>query len=153
MATKLNPITDLTDAEILALVKSGRVKVTTAKRSTTYRVADPAKVTTSGVGTPLKDTTAPAMFAKGLTFATWLDNANGDPVKRRAYRDPSANAWLLVDARGLRDGEIEACAREWNANAVEVKVYGTCHVFAVPRANAKAKPTATKPTATKRATK
>lgn len=106
---KNTDINKLTRAQLIALFESGAVKVATPKREkTAYRIANPDKVAPGGVRTPLAG--LDDMFGKGLTFATWLDNSTGDPVKRRAYKGDN---WLLVDSRGISKDDVLAIATAW----------------------------------------
>ena len=108
----------LTKAELIALMTSGAFKAVTPKREkTAYRIANAEKISPNGVRTPLAgfDDT----HGKGLTFATWLDTSNGEPVKRRAFK---GNGWLLVDTRGISKDDIKAIAREYFGKDVAGKV-------------------------------
>jgi hypothetical protein len=65
-----------------------------------YRICNPEK--TCVVGTPLRATE----YAKGKTFATWLDN----DAKRRAY---DGVTFLVVDTRGIAKADILEIAKAW----------------------------------------
>ncbi len=108
----------MTRAQLIALFESGAVKVATPKREkTAYRIANPDKVSPNGVRTPLAG--FDDKHGKGLTFATWLDSTNGEPVKRRAFK---GDGWLLVDTRGIEKDDIKAIAREFFGRDVAGKV-------------------------------
>ena len=114
----MSDLSKLTKSELLALIASGALTTATPKREkTAYRIANPEKVSPNGVRTPLAG--FDEAHGKGLTFATWLDNTNGEPVKRRAFK---GDGWLLVDTRGISKEDIKAIAREFFGRDVAGKV-------------------------------
>lgn len=111
-------LSKLTRAQLLALIESGALKVSTPKREkTAYRIANPDKVSPNGVRTPLAG--FDDAHGKGLTFATWLDSSNGEPVKRRAFK---GDGWLLVDTRGITKDDIRSIARAFFGKDIAGKV-------------------------------
>ena len=112
-------LSKLTKADLLALIASGSLTTAKPKREkTAFRIANAEKVSPNGVRTPLAGLGDDA-HAKGLTFATWLDNSNGEPVKRRAYK---GDGWLLVDTRGITKDDIKAVAKAFFGRDVAGKV-------------------------------
>ena len=118
----MNELNKLTKAELLALIESGSFKPVKAKREKlAYRITNPEK--SCVVGTPLKATHAE--FAKGKTFAVWLDSVEGESVKRRAY---DGGSFLVVDTRAITKEDITAIAKAWSPRAKGSPV-GNCVVF------------------------
>lgn len=99
-------------AELLALIATLSEQVATlqatpkqraprvAKPKLAYKITNPEK--SCVVGTPLRGTE----FAKGKTFATWLDN----DAKRRAY---DGVTFLVVDTRGISKSDVLDIAKAW----------------------------------------
>lgn len=112
-------LSKMTKADLLALIASGALTTAKPKREkTAFRIANADKVSPNGVRTPLAGP-GDDTHAKGLTFATWLDTSNGEPVKRRAYK---GNGWLLVDTRGISKDDIKAVAKAFFGRDVAGKV-------------------------------
>ena len=116
-------LNNLTKAQLLALVADGTLKVATPKREkTAWRIANPEKISPIGRRTPLaigKDDT----FARGLTFASWLDRSGDEPVKRFAVRPlDGSKSWLVVDTRGIEKDDIKAIALKFFGKDVAGKV-------------------------------
>jgi len=111
-------LSKLTKSELIALMTSGAFKAVTPKREkTAFRIANPDKVSPNGVRTPLAG--MDDAHGKGLTFATWLDSSQGEPVKRRAFK---GDGWLLVDTRGISKEDVRAIAKAYFGKDVAGKV-------------------------------
>lgn len=112
----------LTKAELIALMTSGAFKAVTPKREkTAFRIVNAEKVSPNGVRTPLAG--MDDVHGKGLTFATWFENSNGEPVKRRAFRPlDGSKAWLLIDTRGVTKDDVRAIAHAFFGRDVAGKV-------------------------------
>jgi len=118
----MSELNKLTKAELLALIESGALKPARVKREKlAYRITNADK--SCVVGTPLKE--SHPQFAKGKTFAVWLDTVEGESVKRRAY---DGGSFLVVDTRAIAKDDITAIGKAWNARA-KGELVGSCVVF------------------------
>lgn len=119
-----NELNKLTKSQIIALIESGAFKPVKAKREKlAYRITNADK--SCVVGTPLKESRPE--YAKGKTFAVWLDTVQGESVKRRAY---DGVTFLVVDTRAIAKADVLEIAHKWgNGKKLNHEVIELCHVF------------------------